>query len=39
MNPSSVPPQVFDPGETVESWSDEDESNVAVKLPPKKKKG
>ena len=37
-NPTSVPPQAFDPGETVESWSDEDESNTYVPLPPAGKK-
>jgi ADP-ribose pyrophosphatase YjhB (NUDIX family) len=37
-NPTSVPPQTFDPAETVESWSDEDESNTYVPLPPAGKK-
>ena len=37
-SPTSVPPQAFDPGETVEQWSDEDESNTYVPLPPAGKK-
>ena len=38
MNPRSVPPETFDPAETVEQWSDEDESNTYVPLPPAGKK-
>jgi hypothetical protein len=38
MSPGSVPPEAFDPADTVEHWSDADESNVAVKLPPARKK-
>jgi 8-oxo-dGTP pyrophosphatase MutT (NUDIX family) len=35
--PTSIPPEAFDPADTVEHWSDEDESNTYVKLPRKKK--
>jgi 8-oxo-dGTP pyrophosphatase MutT (NUDIX family) len=35
-NPRSIPPQTFDPGDNVEQWSDEDESNVIVPQPKKK---
>ena len=37
MRPGSVPPQAFDPADTVERWSDEDESNVVADLPEKHK--
>jgi 8-oxo-dGTP pyrophosphatase MutT (NUDIX family) len=37
MNPSSVPPVVNDPGDAVERWSDEDDSDVIVPQPKTKK--
>ena len=36
MKPGSVPPQTFDPASQVETWSPEDESDIAPP-PPKKK--
>ncbi len=37
MNPSSVPPVAFNPADNVESWSDEDESDVVVPVKKPKK--
>jgi 8-oxo-dGTP pyrophosphatase MutT (NUDIX family) len=36
-NPKSIPPQTFNPGDNVEQWSDQDESDVVVPVPQKKK--
>ncbi len=37
MNPHSEPPETFDPGDTVEQWSPEAESDIVHDLPPAKK--
>ena len=36
-NPQAVPPRTFDPGDNVEQWSDQDESDTIVPVPQKKK--
>jgi hypothetical protein len=37
MNPHSEPPEAFDPGDTVEQWSPEAESDIVHDLPPARK--